>query len=311
MKFSRIFKISIAGNCQLAPLVNFLKSVLPEIELIYLPIYTCSSTDVIDFHRHVSNSDILINTLTTEPYRDNIGLGSNRLKSLLPLNSLNLIIPSIYYTGYFPTVSSFKKEDALVYNYYKNIFQKSKYHDYIPIVLAQFGVLDIEYKDLEEKLSPYSSRVREIVISNHKKSLENLKNKELSCTLIVSDILSNIYKGDICFYSNNHPTTEILFPVYIKILEHIEKKIDPENKLISTFKNYKLDTLNAHDQVYVHTFVKNFLLDKNIDYKILEDSNILSTITKYYIDSNMLDKNEIKNSAYKNSVNLLKLAGVL
>jgi hypothetical protein len=224
----------------------------------------------------------------------------------MPPNSLNLIIPCVYYTGYFPTTSSFKNEDSLIYNYCENTFQKSKYHDYIPIVLAKHNIQNIAYSDIENKLSQHSEVAR-IIDANHLKSIAELQKKEQLCDISISEDIIRYYQTERCFLTFNHPSRTILIQLYNKIIQRINSVFN----LSISYCNYDTcGTLNASDKILIYNFILKHL-KCNYHHSHLDNINILNTIIKYYIENPLFVESEINHQAYKNSYELLKLSGIL
>ena len=303
-----MLRIAVAGNCQLVPLVKFLKTILSDdVDIVYLPIYTCSNDEVQTFHEYLTSADILINTLTTESYRNDIGLGSKYLTRLLPHKSLKITVPCVYYTGYFPTSSSLGQDDALVYNYSKQLFYKSKYHDYIPIVLAQNNIHNISYEDLDRVLTN-NNEAKNLIYQYHLNSITELQKREQACDIIISDEVINLYQ-EVCFITYNHPNQYLLTRFYNKIINQINNFY---NIHISLCNSNNCAGLNESDKMFIYKFILKALdITKYSMTTQTTNNSILQTLIKYYADQEHIMQQKLNSAAYHNSKKLLQYGGFI
>lgn len=292
--------ISIIGNCQIDALFNFMKKA--NLNVTRLPVHSSSESQVKEFQERVRQSDVLISTLTKDDYKNNIGVGSNYLRSLLPRQSFCVVIPCLYYNGYYPTVSSFSEFDALLFNHKYKTFHTSKYHDYIPLILAEHKLLDLSY---EKMFASKNLDIETIVKKHHEKSIKELQEREQYCDIIMSDFLITNYNKEQCFLTPNHPKNNILFEMYKRILHFIKNKTSKEIQLgLSSTE----DVINPKDDITIHKFVQDSICIKEICDHAYTDYDF-NQIVKFYFEKNTYPNQP--NGAYNNAKKILELAGVL
>lgn len=260
-------KISIIGNCQLIPFAKELRK-NNKVNVEFTSPYA-TIDKINEFLKTIKECDIFISTLTKNGHREDVELGTEFLISNLSSKTVSIVVPSVYYSGYFPTYGSYKEFDALNYNFETKSFYFSKYHDYLAINLADKGVFDFDY----ETLSKFNCD--EIIEINQKKTFEDLREKEKKCDIIISDFIESISNKELCFYTYNHPHDKILFFLYNQIL----KKINFELNI-----NFEQNNYLSNDKSYVHNFVLNYF---NLKQNEFMNNEIFNKIINHYKDKKL------------------------
>ena len=260
-------KISIIGNCQLIPFAKELRK-NNKVNVEFTSPYA-NIDKINEFLKTIKECDVFIATLTKNGYREDVELGTEFLISNLSSKTVSIVVPSVYYSGYFPTYGSYKEFDALSYSFETKSFYFSKYHDYLAINLADKGVFDFDYETLS-KFNYY-----EIIEINQKKTFEDLREKEKKCDIIISDFIESISNKELCFYTYNHPNDKILFFLYNQIL----KKINFELNI-----NFEQNNYLSNDKSYVHNFVLDYF---NLKQNEFMNNEIFNKIINHYKDKKL------------------------
>lgn len=281
--------ISILGNCQLIPLFKELQK-QDDLNITYASPYS-NPEKISNFLQSIKFCDVFINTLTETKYWNNIALDTDSIIETLPVHTYRIIVPSIYFTGYFPTFGSYKEVDALAYSFDKQEFYLSKYHDYLMIILAKHKISYSHYIKLQ------NLQLNDILKKNIDKTFQELKQKEKKCCIQISNFLEQIYMTQIHFYTYNHPSNYILLYLYNQILQKIKKQLNIDLKIILNEEN----TLYNDDQSYVHNFIYHYL---KLNHSKIMTNTIFNTIINYYRNKNITIN--LKSQPFINSMAILE-----
>jgi hypothetical protein len=280
-------KIIFIGNCQ----VEYLAKRLSCSEGLYnsqllcpKPVYLINEGGVNQLHKDILSCDILITQPIENEYRNNIGVGTKFLKSLLPNHSTTSIIPNLYFAGYFPTFGYLKNEKGETATASADIWNSIPrwldYHDYLILASVSSGLsFDNFYTYINSDIKV------EIFSTLFESSLQELKLRDNDCDVLAHPILEYFNFDVEMFNSFNHSTNKLLQLLACEIA----KKLNLEFKSLITDDEEFLPfpKLPVYPVVLSSLNKKN---DKSLDHEELEST---------YFDYEML---------YKGNNTLLKLS---
>lgn len=301
--------INICGNCQIQPLVKLLR-LSKNCVVNYISVYAANTQQVYDFHKQLKFCDIFINTLTSSDYRNSIGLGSDHLRSLCKHDCLSLVVPSVYYNGYFPTFAGAPLSfNGMTYNYISNTIIDTKYHDYIPIVLAQHQLFKVQYQDLVNQ----SSELLYTILQNvHETAISVLQTKEKLCDITISDYISQNLHKELLFTSNNHPTNHLMKHFLTTILLKLDSFNIQISKILDVLQNYTGNILHTNDIIFLYPFVIQHCFNSDIIPKSVLAKNVLPKIIKYYDGQPETHFSDLhKNMIYSKTVKILQQLNIV
>ncbi|GEA12740.1 hypothetical protein KUL49_31150 [Alteromonas sp. KUL49] len=208
-------KYSVYGNCQADPLGNILRT-NPDFneqwEFVQFPkpSFELRKNDLPEIEKLVGQLDLFV----TQNVGDSHGVfASDNLAKLLKPSSTVIRIPNAYFSGYMPEVVYFRDGEPHV----------TKFCDYHDEKFLSFFMEDPvnavnKAVNAANDTNTYS---RDFVIENAKNSLEELKNRELSCDVTVSDYIEKHWREEILFFSMNHPKRKVLNHIASQVLSRI------------------------------------------------------------------------------------------
>ena len=135
---------------------------------------------------------------------------TNNLRSLLNTNCQVIIIPNLYFKGYFPQAGHGRMYEKgtvsvkMVQNgddkFYTNIFPWGD--KFIDDMCDQ----KLSVNTIVNKLNDDDFLDKEFVIENAEKSIKELERREEECDVVISDFIREKYRQHMLFYSERHPT---------------------------------------------------------------------------------------------------------
>ena len=133
-------------------------------------------------------------------------------------DAVKICMPNVYFQGYFPQYCSNK------YN--------TQAHD--GTRGGENGLFPYGDKNIQRRMSVLKPNciARELLrndfytkeerLRNVEKSLDELREREKKCDVIISDYIEEHYRDIRLFYSNNHPINELLKELMIRVFERID-----------------------------------------------------------------------------------------
>ncbi len=183
-------RIVVVGNCQAHPLMLGLRAALPEASIHFCPsVHLATEADVGRLHGRLGSADILITHRITPGYRNNIGLDSPTLRSLLPRSGTTFVLPNLHYEGHHPWIgyAQLPSESARI------SLQDSPlgdYHDFLAMVAAA------EDRSPEQLLhTEPTGRILTRLQEVHQESLRELQAREADCDLQISDWIEEQHRA--------------------------------------------------------------------------------------------------------------------
>jgi len=297
-------KIIIIGNCQieyLAKRLNCSEDLYNSQLICPKPVYLINESEVNQLHKDIRSCDILITQPVGNEYRNSIGVGTEFLKSLLPKHSTTLIIPNLYFAGYFPTFGYLKNEKGETATASADIWHSIPrwldYHDYLILASVSTGL------SFDNFYTFISSDIKVKIFSTlFESSLQELKLRDNDCDVLAYPILEHFNFDTEMFNSFNHPTN--------KLMQHLA--CDIAKKLNLNFKSIMIndDEFLPFPRLPVYPVVLSSLnkkSDKSLDYQELESiyldyeglykwNNTLSKLTNNFDNKNYINALEIINN---------------
>ena len=211
MRYFRKKKIFIQANCQSHVIRTIFQSVdklKNKYEILDIkPVHLWKDEDKEYIFSNLDLADIFLHQPISEKTFGNYS-SSNLIKSLS--NNVEIVsFPNIYFTGYHPQAFYLKDKDG------KRIDEPFSYHDR-NIVEWYLGMEDknIPYEIFLDK-DYYTD---EFLKMNLERSLLELKNREKSTDIKISDYVENNMFGKKLFHVFNHPNNEVLYEFFDRLL---------------------------------------------------------------------------------------------
>ncbi len=293
-------KVFIQANCQGASLKHIFERIsrlTDKYEILTVkPVHLWKDEDKEDLLHKIQECDIFLHQPILE---QSFGFfASDNLKKYLKKNAIAVSFPNLYFTGYHPQAFYMKDSDG------KKVSEPFDYHDqnifkFYSEVLPKETVLD---KIKDEKF--YSN---DEIKTNIDKSLRELREREENTSIKVSNFIEENMIGKKLFHIFNHPTNELLFYLFDRILENIEESIlsAPEK---SQFKKELLGAI----QYPIYPSVQNYFAIKEPlslvnRGKTYTSNEVIDMYFNYYTDA--IKKNQKNTRDIIVHVHIFKNAG--
>ncbi len=214
--------IALVGNCQAFPLLCGLRNSLPEASINFCPsVHLATSADVARLHQSLPTADVLVTHRVQPGYRNNIGLDTSTLKSLIPQSARCLVLPNLHYEGQLPWCGYGQDPDGRLAALEADS-PLGPYQDFLAMAAAG---LELDAKDLLNQ--PCPDGVAALLQIAHQSSLAELQSREAQCTIQLSDWIAEHHRHERIGHTINHPTQASLH----ELLRLLLGKLDPEHQL--------------------------------------------------------------------------------
>ncbi len=222
---SQRLKIMVVGNCQAYPLLLGMQQKLTQADIHFCPsVHLATADDVANLHRELVNADVLVMHRVQPGYRNNIGLDSPYLRSLLPDESRSFVLPNLHYEGYFPWTTYAQDPEGRL-PALESESPLGPYHDFLAMAAAQEG---LEYADLMEyRCTP---QIANLLLNAHGQSLNELSSRESDCDVEISDWIAANFRDIPLAHTINHPTQATLDQLLRRLLAKLNSlhRLGPE-----------------------------------------------------------------------------------
>lgn len=215
-------KIGLFGNCQAAAIGRILNDFLPEHEVIvFKAVHTMSEKDKLEMLQKIKSLDALVHQPVGEVYHP----ASTEMikKQLEGTHVKSILFPVLYFSGYFYDVI-----------YLKDRFGKTvrdfvtDYHS--RIIFSSFAH-GLTFDHCNQLYHSDNNFIKEQALKMANASIEELSKREASCDIKISHMVKELYQNKNCFFTFNHPTGHILYPVVDDILRSLgQNTLTPEVK---------------------------------------------------------------------------------
>ncbi len=216
-------RLVVVGNCQAHPLMLGLERALPRAQIHFCPsVHLATAEDVARLHQRLATADLLVMHRVQPGYRDNIGLDSPKLRSLLPPGARCLVLPSLHYEGHHPwTAYAHDPQGRLAA--IRDASPLGDYHDFLAMATAAAGL------PASRLLTVSGGAVLSKLLQRlHRESLEELKSREEDCDLALSDWIDAQHRRQPLFHTINHPTQASLQQVLERLFAALAPTLRPQ-----------------------------------------------------------------------------------
>ncbi len=271
--------VVVVGNCQ-AQFLEGLFSVAGALEVDRIPPnFLLSEKDQEAVLNKLSNANYIFIQRTADDFH----LEWLRSRSVLTSYAEKTVVwPNIYFDGYFPNTR------YIYLNQWGKLQSPLEDYHLTPISEAwQAGqTVSQAVARLKEDYSGSSNPFED--------SLEQLRNREKDCTIRISDFLEDVIYKRRCFYTPNHPHTELLIEMASRLAADAKMPFDSEKALSWS---YKLDKIDIPTFAWVKTRY-GLAFDANALYK----GRIIENIADYRVglgDSRLYNEPELVEACYR------------
>ncbi|MCX5938477.1 MAG: WcbI family polysaccharide biosynthesis putative acetyltransferase, partial [Cyanobium sp. LacPavin_0920_WC12_MAG_62_9] len=183
--------------------------------------HLATAAEVARLHQALPKADVLVMHRVQPGYRNNIGLDSTTLKSLLSPSARCLVLPNLHYEGQLPWCGYGQDPDGRLAALEADS-PLGPYQDFLAMAAAGLG-LDAE--DLLNQSCPEG--VAALLQIAHQSSLAELQSREAQCNVQLSDWIAEHHRHQPIGHTINHPTQASLR----ELLRRLIGQLDPENRL--------------------------------------------------------------------------------
>lgn len=261
----------VVANCQVRALEAALalsENFGSYFDFVQLPPVHVIKADAVErLHDTLPSAGLLLAQFVSETYRNNIGLGLQTLKGIMPSSGVSISWPSIYWSGYNPELFYFKDEKGASF---------TEAFDYHHRVIFGAYIQGRSADDVANNLlsADEFSATSEIAI----RGLDELAKRESALDIKVAPFIRENYRTERLFWTFNHPTQSVILDVARQVLSTLGIRDDLPKKAPKEILN---------STVYpILPSVKSALgLDFGTDSKIVvrgAELGLLDTVTRYY-----------------------------
>lgn len=273
-KKEKKLKVFIQANCQshaLRAMFQKLDRLNHKYEILDVkPVHLWKEEDTEYIHNKIKECDIFLHQPISELH---FGVfASEHIKKHLSSHAISVSFPNLYFTGYHP--QAFYLKDATG----KKVSEPFDYHDRNVVEFFKDG---LNAQEIVEKIKDDSFYTPEEIKKNIDQSLKDLRNREAHTDIKISDYIENNMIGKKLFHIFNHPSNEILFELFDRILERVgESTLNEEEKAL--FPNEMLGQV-----LYpVYKSVQNYFnIDEELYLKNYKDDYTLIEMLERYSDT--------------------------
>lgn len=205
-------KAIFVGNCQANPISQTISQSSDFTRLFdvecFPAVHVMTPEDVERLHLAIPQASVTFLQQVADGYRDNIGLSTSELSSLVPSNGTLITCPSIYFSGYNPELFYLKTENGT------SLTQDFDYHH--KVIFDAYS----RRKSPEQALSALKSR---FTFTSEPKlaqqSINELASRETINSVKISPYIDEHWTTSRLFWTFNHPTQEVIDNVVDQVLE--------------------------------------------------------------------------------------------
>ena len=232
---AKALRLVVVGNCQAHPLTLGLMKALPQAHIDASPsVHLATAVDVARLHKRLKHADFLVMHRVQPGYRNDMGLDSATLASLLPLSARSVVLPNLHYEGHHPWIGYAQDQDRRLSGL-ENESPLGPYHDFLAMVAARD---DLPLELLFNSSCPVA--VLEQLRTHHQDSLTQLATRENDCDLSISDWIASNYRHVAIAHTVNHPTQAALDQLLRRLLQvlglphELSEKVFDATELLGT-----------------------------------------------------------------------------
>ena len=226
-------KLLFVGNCQANGLLELFSHSTHFTNAftwkVFPGVFEITPETVAILHSELATTDVFLFHPVQESYRNNLGVGSETLKSLLPQHAVRLSVSPTYWNGYNPELFYLRNPDG------SHFTEQFDYHS--RIIFKSF----IEGLSVEDTILRFSEPTVSIgSLAAAMDGLEELKRREMSLDIRTESFIRSHFREQRLFWTLNHPTNALL----LHIADQIFNLLDVENDLLPLrHNNYNIQEL--------------------------------------------------------------------
>lgn len=290
------------GTCQLKAISDILSKCsdfTSEYEICkVILVHSTSKEDINNFFTNeLKDVDLVICQPVSPKYRKGL-VSTKRLLEYKPKSCQTILVPYLYFDGYFPSIIYLK--DSQNKKVYKNGLI---YHDK-NVIKHLLNKIDVKkskgvdtYLNLTHKEEVHVKRITNILNDKYyygknqtqriiNETVKILEYRELSpydykrpVDIIMSDYIKNNYNKTRLFFTMNHPTNDTLIELSKRILSHLE--INSDLDFLHNLPEYLDDVIFPIYPSLIHNLNLEFKSDCYISNKCI----IFDEFIKIYVKS--------------------------
>jgi hypothetical protein len=319
-------KITIVGNCQSQPLAALLAALCPDMEFVAPPpVHRIDAQGVANFLACLDQYDVVVTQPVKAGYRGNLGINTENVHSMLRPTQRLVLIPNMYFDGFFPTWGYMKYKDGGLRgkvelhktpdDAYRGIigtFQRSDYQCFLLLCAWLEGLTVSQAVALLE--TPFDS---ELVRSWYADSLTEFAGREQACRTRMAPVLQSIAEHpEYRFYSFNHPNKSLLTTLALQVLDILRDAPQADDASILTSRVAHLADRFDHVSLPIYPFVSSSLGLQRREGTVLRiydsEFSIPELVANYYVYFNCLGEDGLAVNAshqkYKLSQKLIAVS---
>ncbi len=223
----------ILGNCQNQEIANMFNMIINLENFVVKNFYHEMIKDNYEMlKREFELADIII----MQPLSEKFGyFSTDNIKNIYP--SKCLVIPNLFFRGYFPELTYAGEEGKRL---------PSPIGEYHHAGIIAGWKMGIDENKLHNLLNSEKFYLETGLKDTLEKSINELRNREKTCDVIISDFILQNYKHIPLFYTVNHPTGALIYELVIRILNklEIEKREIPDYLFRTSLVNAAIFGMN-------------------------------------------------------------------
>ncbi|QNI86906.1 WcbI family polysaccharide biosynthesis putative acetyltransferase [Synechococcus sp. ROS8604] len=286
-------KLLLIGNCQIVAISKVIEDAYShEIILNKIIIHKTNPSLVEQYAEELSQSDLIISQLIKNKNYPSV-LSSDYIKNCHPQKCI--FIPNSYFRGYNPDLIYLKYEGLRLVD--------TPLHDYHSNIIYKGWKKSLSEKETLNLLND-STTWEKLYKTVASQSFEELKSREVSCDIKISEFLEKNMSHSVLFHTFNHPSNKLLAEIAAQLIQMIEIKTG----VIAKNKYKALDRFSVGHEALgkirtpVHPYVKNQL---KLNIPITQNNDLIYRIGKKGEPENLSAKVLVKRfySYYKTAIN--------
>ena len=206
-------RLLVIGNCQITPISNIVEDAYShEINLNKIIIHKSNLSLVEQYAEELSKSDLIISQLIKNENYPSV-LISDYIKKYYPQKCI--FIPNSYYRGYNPDLIYLKYEGLRLTN-----TPLQDYHSAIIYDGWKKSLSEDETIFLLKDPTTWEKLYKTVACE----SFQELKSREASCDVKISEFLEKNISNSILFHTFNHPSNKLIAEIAAQLIKIIETK---------------------------------------------------------------------------------------
>ena len=249
-----MMNVLVIANCQARPIVNILRVYMGDVGTFDAIIVHLSSQDTLRVDEEKISKANLVITQYISPDYPAAHLATQKLKQ--SVNSKLVVVPNLYFRGYNPDLCylNLVRSDSA-----GKVLSKTRLQTLWGDYCSATGYKSwLEGKSVTETVAIYRwdcSETHGTYRNTAENSIDELRRREASCDVGISDFIKETWISRRLFFTFNHPAEEVLIELVRRTLD--EAQIATRNKIPEHFFPQTLDNIFPND-------IPGYILDRCI-----------------------------------------------